>query len=416
MQGYYKFKDVGLLQIDTKRGTKRVLKIVQAFSSDLQNIFLTQAASKEVWTEEWGINTEHCLEFDALKDGPIPRTLKSLRFHASNRDGDVSALKVGSAVFLDCSKYPRALKTWNVTFFKGETSGKILISKRIAKTYKASELLKAGESNDALFSYVDSVYWENLNLSGVGDSYKVFERRRNFLVFKTEAEIAEEAEALQQVVEENSVVQEKPVSTHELFRHPKLHTVIETSEYTIPNGKPPIDTLTFYTEYSIDSEGQYHKVREFRDNFDGMVEYRKAQLAKVLLAESIVEEQEQQVEEAESDKINIIEEALKACGVKAHACSQAIVDFLYTQVYVERNDSVTRPQIINHILENYKWSASTIRRKIQKLERDGFIKDVDGQTTIKEFKILGFDIAFENKIKEICKARGFEFGGKLSVG
>jgi len=414
MQGSFKFKDVGLLQIDTKRGTKRVLNIVQAFTSDLQNIFLTQAASKEVWTQEWGIDSEHCLEFDKLQDGPIPKTLKSLRFHASNRGNDESARKMGAAVFLDCSKYPRALKTWNVTFFKGETSGKILISKRIAKTYKASELLKSGDANHKLFDYVDSVYWENLNLSGVGDSYKVFERRRNFLVFKTEEELKAQEAAKQEAAK--PVVQEKPVSSHELFRHPKLSTVIETSQYIIPNGKPPVDTLTFYTEYSIDSSGQYHKVREFRDDFDGMVEYRKSQLAKVLLAESIVEEQEQEVKAAESDKINVIEEALKACGVKAHACTQAIVDFLYTQVYVESNDSVTRPQIISHILENYEWSASTIRRKIQKLERDGFIKELPGQTTIKEFKILGFDLAFETKIKEICEARGFKFGGKLSVG
>ena len=130
------------------------------------------------------------------------------------------------------------------------------------------------------------------------------------------------------------------------------------------------------------------------------------------LAESIVSEQE----ESSSSKVCVITEALQLHDVTPHNCRIAIVDFLYTRVYVENDNTVTRPQIISHLMENYEWSKSTVYRHIAKLERAGFISDLEGQQTIREFQIVGFNARLVKTIRELCETKGWAFGGKLTAG
>ncbi len=55
--------EVGLLKINTKKGVKKTLRILQIFGPDLKNKFKTQISDKEVWTEEWGIDLNLPLEY-----------------------------------------------------------------------------------------------------------------------------------------------------------------------------------------------------------------------------------------------------------------------------------------------------------------------------------------------------------------
>lgn len=398
--------EVGLIQTDTRKGIKKTLRILQIFSDDLKNKFKTQLSSKELWSEEWGIDLEAPLEYEKLEGN---KGLKPLLFAASNKRMDKKAMKVGAAIFVDTSRYPVEIKTWSVTFYRGD-SGQILINKKILKTYRSS-LVKS--DTESLFDYVDSIHRESLDLQGIGDTYHIVEKAKNFLLFESEKDRAAKVDDTNVEEVAEAEAEKLKVDCASLQRHPKLSTIIETSVFY--TGEPsPLDRQTHYTEYSVDSEGTFHKVKEFRNDYEAMVKYRKAQLAKVVLAESIVEDQEKEVKD---DKDDVIAQAMALSNVKVHDCAVKICAFLYNRVYVDGSNEVTRTLIVNHMMDNYEWSESTVRRKIEKLERSKFLVDADGQIgKLKAYKVIGFDKAFEAQIKNLCEMKGWKFGGRKLLG
>lgn len=316
------YHGVGLIQIETKKGQKKTLEVVQAFGPDLKNNFKTQMAEKEIYSHDWGVELE-MLQFAR----PEKKGLRPLLFAAANKNKDEYATKIGAAVFIDVSQYPR-VKTWDVGFFLGfnEVNGKcqILIQKSLKGTFTQGMLTKEQLDKGAdVFDLIPDVKYEDLQLNDLGEDFVITEKAKNYLVFSKEEE-------------------PKP-----------LEESNETS-------------------------------------------------AVAAIAESIVAEEEKEKE------LNPVEEAMALHGLETHRCTVAIVEFLHSR----EGQAITRPMIVSYMKENYEWSESTVRRKLGKLERSEFLVDLPGQNTTKEYKVVGFNLAFAQKLKELCENKGWKFTQK----